>query len=88
MACGRAAPPSSGAARPTQHALRLRAEDVLKEPAHEEKNFRAFFRHGPGRSRRRGLLILEFHSGGVISHRSGIGELRRQRHGNRPVLGP
>ena len=73
---------------PIWPSLRLRAEDVLKEPAHEEKNIRAIFRHGSGRSRRRGLLILEFHSGGVVSHRPGIGELRRQRHGNRPVLGP
>jgi hypothetical protein len=58
----------------------------LKEPAHEEKNVRTF-RHGSSRSRRRGLLILEFHYAGGVSHRSGIGGLRDQGHGNRPVLG-
>jgi hypothetical protein len=47
----------------------------------------ALFRHGSSRSRRRGLLILEFHYAGGVSHRSGIGGLRDQRHGNRPVLG-
>ena len=46
-------------AAPPRHALRLRAEVVLKEPAHEEKNVRTFFRHGSSRSHGRGLLILE-----------------------------
>jgi hypothetical protein len=89
MACGlRGAALARRMPRLIWQTLRLRAEDVLKEPAHEEKNFRAFFRRGSGRSRRRGPLILGFHSGGVDSLRTWVGELRRQRHGNRAVLGP